>query len=62
LMVAMLNYDFWLNSFMSIIKWHVIFGIAMAAISIFHFLWHLKYYKNIIFIKKLTKNCDGKQN
>lgn len=60
LMVAMLNYDFWLNSFMSIIKWHVIFGIAMAVISIFHLLWHIKYYKNIIFTKNLTKDCDGK--
>ena len=52
LMVAMLNYNFWINSFMPLLKWHVIFGIAMAVISVFHVLWHLKYYKQILFLKK----------
>ncbi len=27
--------------------WHVEFGITMAIISIFHVLWHIKYYINI---------------
>lgn len=42
-----INYDLKLNWFATLLYWHVEFGIAMAVISIFHLLWHLKYWKNI---------------
>ena len=32
--------------------WHVEFGIAMAIISVFHIIWHWKYYRNMITKKK----------
>lgn len=46
-MVVQLNYRFEIEWFRSLLYWHVEFGIAMAAISIFHVLWHLKYYVNL---------------
>lgn len=42
-----LNYNIKINWFSSLLFWHVEFGIAMAGISIFHTLWHLKYYLNL---------------
>lgn len=42
-----LNYNFKLSWFATLLYYHVEFGIAMAVISIFHVLWHLKYWKNI---------------
>ena len=32
----------------TMIFWHVEFGIAMAMISLFHIIWHRKYFKKII--------------
>ncbi len=46
-MVFQLNYNFEISWFRSLLYWHVEFGIAMAAISIFHILWHLKYFVNL---------------
>jgi len=40
-------------SFYSTVLWlHVELGIIMATIAVFHFLWHLNYYKAIIRKKK----------
>jgi hypothetical protein len=47
-LAVQLNYDFKLTWFASLLYWHVEFGIGMAAISIFHILWHLKYWLNIL--------------
>jgi hypothetical protein len=30
------------------LKWHVEAGIVLVSVSIFHILWHLSYYKNIL--------------
>jgi len=35
----------------NILFWHVEAGIAMAAISIFHVLWHWSYFKNLFGIR-----------
>ncbi len=51
-LVIQLNYDVKLNWFASLLYYHVEFGIAMAAISIFHVLWHLKYWLNLFTTKK----------
>jgi hypothetical protein len=46
-LVVQFNYDLSLDWFRSLLYYHVEFGIAMAAISIFHLLWHLKYWLNL---------------
>lgn len=46
-LVVQLNYHIamsWIHSFMEL---HVLFGIAMAIVSVIHVLWHLKYYVNM---------------
>lgn len=43
-----LNYALKIEWFASLLYWHVEFGIAMATISIFHILWHLKYWLNLL--------------
>jgi len=35
----------------NMLYWHVETGLAMTLISIFHILWHLPYYKNILKFK-----------
>ena len=39
-----------------LLLWHVDFGIALFLVAIFHFLWHLKYYKNIFIVTENTTN------
>jgi len=51
-MVIQLNYGFQLSWFRNLLYWHVQIGIGMASISIFHILWHLKYFKRLLGIKK----------
>lgn len=36
----------------NILFWHVEIGIAMFAISVFHIIWHWKYYLNLFKVKK----------
>lgn len=43
-LVVQFNYEMRLDWFSSLLYWHVEFGIGMAFISIFHVLWHLKYF------------------
>lgn len=52
LLVVFINYHYIPSYYMDIKVWHVEFGIGMAIISIFHLLWHLKYYKAIFTRKK----------
>lgn len=47
-LVVELNYDIWKSSFKTLLYWHVEIGICMTIISVFHILWHWKYFKNLI--------------
>ncbi len=48
ILVAGINYDFLKPYFRTLLFWHVETGIAMSAISIFHVLWHGKFFTNMI--------------
>lgn len=53
LLVLKISYGININLPFKMIFWHVEAGIVFALISIFHILWHLRYYKNLL--KLLTK-------
>jgi len=53
-LVVQLNYGFVMSWYMSFLKLHVDFGIAMAIISIIHIFWHTSYYLNLIRKKKVV--------
>ncbi|MFC2137976.1 hypothetical protein ACFLTE_07365, partial [Bacteroidota bacterium] len=38
------NYKLDIPAYDNYLEWHVNFGITMAFISIFHFIWHINYY------------------
>ncbi|MGB8489669.1 MAG: hypothetical protein WCE64_01285 [Bacteroidales bacterium] len=42
-----INYKWNIPVIKTILSWHVEFGIATALTGIFHFVWHLKYFKEI---------------
>jgi hypothetical protein len=46
-LVVQLNYNILNDWYMSFLELHVDFGIAMGIISIFHILWHTKYFLTI---------------
>ncbi len=46
-MALQVNYKWDIPVTKSILKWHVEFGIGMAITGLFHFLWHLSYFKKI---------------
>ena len=52
LLVIRIDSGFSLPLPFNILFWHVEAGIAMTLISIFHILWHIPYFKNLINIKK----------
>jgi spermidine synthase len=45
-MALQINYKWNIPFIKSILKWHVEFGIGMVFAGIFHFIWHLSYFKN----------------
>lgn len=45
-----INYKWNIPFIKEVLKWHVEFGIGLAITGLFHFLWHLTYYRKI-FIK-----------
>lgn len=47
LLTVFINHQYYPDSYMLLMRYHVEFGVAMAIISIFHMLWHLPYFKNI---------------
>ena len=47
-MAFLINYKINISWYSNFLWIHVEFGIAMATISIFHILWHLKYYVSIL--------------
>ncbi|MFH0761195.1 MAG: hypothetical protein V2A67_06800 [Bacteroidota bacterium] len=44
LMVFQINFKIEVPWTEIVLKWHVNFGIAMSAISVFHLIWHWRYY------------------
>ena len=51
LLVLRINYGIEIPLYSDLLFWHVEMGIAMAVISMFHIVWHWRYFKKII-IKK----------
>jgi cation transport ATPase len=60
LMIVVINYNFIINHFLLLLKLHIISGIIMTLIAIFHFLWHLSYYCHI-FNKKSNIKINDEQ-
>ena len=46
-LVFFIQYTYIPSYYLDFMALHVDFGVAMAAIAIFHALWHLNYYKNM---------------
>jgi spermidine synthase len=46
-MALQMNYKWDIPIIKSVLKWHVEFGIGMAFTGIFHFIWHLSYFRKI---------------
>lgn len=55
-MALQINYKWDIPYVKQILKWHVEFGIGMAFTGIFHFLWHLPYFKGIFTRQESNKN------
>ena len=47
LLAVQINYHFGIDWYQTLLFLHVEFGIGMALVSIFHVLWHLRYFVNI---------------
>jgi hypothetical protein len=58
-LVVQLNYNLLFDWVRPLLYWHVEFGIGMACISIFHILWHLKYFLNLF---KTAKKKAAKEH
>jgi len=54
-MVLKINYKLQFPFYEKLVAWHVEFGIGMAIIAIFHFLWHLRYYIQLFHPEKQVK-------
>ena len=52
ILAIILSYGIRLDFYSDLLFWHVEMGISMAIISIFHILWHLKYFKKMFQFKK----------
>ncbi len=48
ILAILLSYGIRLSFYSEMLFWHVETGIAMAIISIFHIVWHWKYFKKIL--------------
>jgi hypothetical protein len=55
-MALQINYKWDIPYIKQILKWHVEFGIGMAFTGIFHFLWHLPYFKGIFTRQESNNN------
>jgi len=56
ILAVQINYNIFSPTYRDYLYWHVQFGIAMAAISLLHILWHWRYFVNI-FSKKNKSDC-----
>ena len=52
ILAIIISYGIRLDFYSDLLFWHVEMGISMAIISIFHILWHLKYFKKMLQLKK----------
>ena len=48
----LINYGIRPTCYVTLLHWHVYFGIAMTLIAIFHIFWHTEYFKAIFKRKK----------
>lgn len=48
MLVVQINYDIWGSWFSTFMWMHVDFGIVMGIVSIFHILWHTKYFGTLV--------------
>lgn len=48
ILAILLTYGIRLSFYADVLFWHVETGIAMAIISIFHIVWHWKYFKTML--------------
>jgi hypothetical protein len=55
-LVIQINYGVMMKHFLQFMQWHVDFGIGMAWISIFHIIWHIKYFKAIFTPSKVVNS------
>ncbi len=55
-LVIQLNYGLFHSIYLTNLKLHVEFGIAMTIIAIIHILWHLPYFKKLF--KKSRTHCS----
>ncbi len=54
-MALQINYKWNVPFIKSILKWHVEFGIGMAFVGIFHFLWHFSYFARLFSVSDKVK-------
>lgn len=47
LLAFLINYGYRPTCYVTLLHWHVYFGIAMTLIAIFHIFWHTEYFKAI---------------
>jgi hypothetical protein len=52
ILAIIISYGIKLSFYSNLLFWHVEMGISMAIISMFHIIWHLKYFKKIFQSKK----------
>jgi hypothetical protein len=52
ILAIIVSYGIRLTFYSDLLFWHVEMGISMAIISIFHILWHLKYFKKMFQLNK----------
>ena len=51
ILAIIISYGIRLSFYSDLLFWHVEMGTSMAIISIFHILWHLKYFKKMFQLK-----------
>lgn len=54
-----INYKWDIPFVSTILKWHVEFGIGLAATGLIHFVWHLAYFSNIFKKKENTETVSS---
>lgn len=59
-MALQISYKWDIPNIKAILRWHVEFGIGMAATGILHFIWHLPYYGKI-FSEEIIDNASASE-
>jgi spermidine synthase len=58
-MALQITYKWELPFVKTVLKWHVEFGIGMAFTGIFHFIWHLSYFRNIFERQHISADSEN---